>query len=118
MEGKLMPQTQAFADVPHTGEGFCECCGRPMQEIKNELVKVPYDNKGRRQVGVHFQFKVYPSGIYDDNVLRFCRNCGAKLKDQDIKAQSEFMGYYGSARACQEIVTGYTCTTCGHTEEF
>jgi len=118
MEGKLMAQAKKVIAVPPTGEGFCECCGRPIQEIKNELVQVPYDSEGKRQVGKHSQYKSYPQAIYDDNKLRNCRNCGAVLKDQDINSQSEFMGFYGLAHACQDIITGYTCSTCGHKEEF
>ena len=104
--------------VPPTGEGYCECCGRPMQEIKNELAQVAYDANGRRQVGKHYQIQC-THAIYDDNYLRNCKACGKELDtEKDIQVEHEFMGYCGSARATQAIITGYTCHHCGHHEEF
>jgi len=106
-----------MSEAPIPVDAFCECCGKPTQEIKNELVQVPYDQNGKRQVGKHYQFKS-TGCIYDDNTLRNCAGCGAKLNPDDIKTEREFMGMCGSSRAYQDIITGYKCHTCKREVEF
>lgn len=96
---------------------FCECCGRSAVEIFNELEKQPITDR-KQEINGHKKFgdKTY---FYSNSLrLNNCSNCGNKLADRDINSHSEFMGMCGSSRACQNIVTGYKCSTCGHEEIF
>ena len=100
---------------------FCECCGRPKQEILEEFSKIPFNPATRkRQVGVHFQYdNAYSKNFfYDDNKLRNCGSCGSILDFDDIKTEQDFVGMYGSDRAYQTLVLGYVCHSCFHKEEF
>ena len=47
-----------------------------------------------------------------------CDECKAELQDEDIHSVYESRGEFWGAPCSEEVVTGYTCKNCGHTEEF
>lgn len=106
-----------MGEVELVKEEFCECCGEKVCDIKNRLkisdkpqTKTINDGKHTLSISGH----VYPNNLQ----LNYCVHCGAKLEEEDIRTTTEFMGMFGMSRACQTIVTGYTCPKCGVKEEF
>ena len=98
---------------------YCECCGRPLSEIRAELLLLPKHPSGVYHTDSKHTLYIHSSHIYPNNLqFEFCPNCGKELKYDDIDTETEFMGMYGSSRACQTLVIGYHCSHCGHSEEF
>jgi len=98
-------------------EPFCMCCGERVSSIRKQLEKQRW-KKGKRIWNGHSQYKHYPQHIYDNCQINFCERCGQPLTRDEIHSTSEFMGMYGSARAFQDIPSGYTCASCDFEQEF
>lgn len=47
-----------------------------------------------------------------------CDECGEELYDEDIITVWEDRGEFWGAPCQEEIVIGYECSHCGHSEEY
>ena len=98
---------------------YCECCGRPLSEIRAELLLLPKHPSGVYHTDGKHTLYINSGHIYaNNNELNNCTNCGKLLPPEAINSDHEFMGMYGSSRAYQEIITGYKCPHCNNEENF
>ena len=95
---------------------YCCCCGLKSKTILNHLLKSKKIKKCRKWN----KHTLYDNNnyFYDSNYLKYCGNCGVVLDNKDIYANREFMGYFGSSKAYDDIITGYKCSICGYEEKF
>lgn len=47
-----------------------------------------------------------------------CKECGEVLSEEDFTQIYEDRGEFWGAPCSEEIVTGYKCSHCGHSEDF
>jgi hypothetical protein len=64
-----------------------------------------------------------PHGSYHEKcphpcLLKYCRECGAVLQDDDIHTVREGRGEFWGAPCYEEVIIGYNCPACGHYEGF
>lgn len=62
---------------------------------------------------------------WSDNEIEFmkkdedcCDDCGHPLNDEDYQGEYESRGEFWGAPCSEYVTTGYSCSNCGHHENF
>ena len=96
---------------------YCECCGRLNRDILIELMSATPNDRGVRRAGTHYIYdgKEY---IYCDDEISFCRNCGERLNQSGMNFIAEEVDFCDEPDHYEDVLTGYTCHSCGNVEGF
>ena len=117
-----MKQLEEYQEaLQNDGLYYCECNGKHKMDIVLEIIQQGFEYKDGLQYDNHRLIVTKNGDIYISclkGTLEYCEFCGSRLDDDAIMVSREAMGYYGSAMAYQDIVTGYRCTYCGEKVEY
>ncbi|MBW3011541.1 hypothetical protein KY326_04960 [Candidatus Woesearchaeota archaeon] len=106
---------------------FCECCGKPNEEVWAELKEGKPDEHGKiwDKEHMHFTYASNEKRSYSidyfysqDLHCNNCEECGEKLSDEDMHSVFESRGEFWGAPCREEVLTGYHCQNCGYEAKF